>query len=78
MSRSDVPETVRKGTPTQKLVYKTLEHADGPLDQTAIAERSYLPKRSVREALGDLEDTGAIESTVNMKDTRRKLYWLDK
>jgi len=75
---SEAPKPVREGTPTQKLVYKTLEQADGPIDQTAISERSFLPKRTVRKALGHLEDAGAVESETYMQDTRRKLYRLDK
>ncbi|MDF9748388.1 winged helix DNA-binding protein [Natrinema salsiterrestre] len=77
-SDTDTPVAVREGTPTQKLVYKVLDHADDALDQAAIAERSLLPKRSVREALGHLEDAGVVESTTYMPDARKKIYRLDK
>ncbi|WP_395166332.1 ArsR family transcriptional regulator [Natrinema pallidum] len=78
MTESKVPAAVRDGTPAQKLVYKVLEHADEPLDQDAIADRSLLPKRTVREMLSDLEDAGAVTSVTYMPDTRKKLYCLDK
>ncbi|QCC57346.1 MarR family transcriptional regulator [Natrinema thermotolerans] len=78
MTEINVPTAVREGTPAQKLVFKVLEHADEPLDQDAIADRSLLPKRTVRETLSDLEDAGAVTSVTYMPDTRRKLYQIDK
>ncbi|WP_126665255.1 MarR family transcriptional regulator [Haloterrigena salifodinae] len=65
-------------TPAQKLVYKTLEYADEPLSQTEIAEESYLPQRTVRGALAELEDEGLVTKKTYLPDTRRLLYSLDK
>jgi DNA-binding MarR family transcriptional regulator len=59
--------------PSAKLVYKTLEY-EGPLTQSQIAEESLLPQRTVRHALGKLEDAGAVEASVCLMDARKSSY----
>ncbi|MFB6094635.1 MAG: MarR family transcriptional regulator [Halanaeroarchaeum sp.] len=59
--------------PSAKLVYKVLEY-NGTLSQSAIADRSLLPARTVRYALGRLEDRGVVESRPSFEDARKRLY----
>ncbi|MDQ2052942.1 helix-turn-helix domain-containing protein [Natronolimnohabitans sp. A-GB9] len=79
MSNADLTlEAVEDLTPSAKLVYKVLEHADDPLDQAEIADRTMLPRRTVRGALADLEDVGAVSSKTCLLDARKNIYSLDK
>jgi DNA-binding MarR family transcriptional regulator len=59
--------------PSAKLVYKTLEY-EGPLTQSELAEESLLPQRTVRHALGKLEDADVVEESVYLMDARKSNY----
>ena len=59
--------------PSAKLVYKTLEY-EGPLTQSELAEESLLPQRTVRHALGKLEDAEVVEESVYLMDARKSNY----
>jgi len=59
--------------PSAKLVYKVLEY-DGPLTQERIADESRLCPRTVRYALGKLEDGGLVTSRVCLEDARQSKY----
>ena len=61
--------------PSPKFVAKVLEY-EGELDQSEIAEKTDLPQRTVRYALGRLEEHDLVESEVVMGDARRKRYRL--
>lgn len=61
--------------PSAKLVAKVLEY-NGTLTQTELAERTQLPARTVRYALGRLEDHDAVESRFSFSDARKRLYTL--
>ncbi|MFB6162544.1 MAG: winged helix-turn-helix domain-containing protein [Halococcoides sp.] len=61
--------------PSAKLVAKVLEYND-TLTQSQIAERSKLPGRTVRYALGRLEDADVVESRPSFRDARKRVYSL--
>lgn len=61
--------------PSAKLVAKVLEY-NGTLTQTQLADRTLLPARTVRYALGRLEERDAVESRFSFSDARKRLYTL--
>ncbi|GEM_PF-44670 len=63
--------------PSSKLVYKVLEY-EGSLTQEEIAIESRLCARTVRYALGKLDDRELVESRVCLEDARQSKYWVDK
>ncbi|MDF9745951.1 MarR family transcriptional regulator [Natrinema salsiterrestre] len=65
-SVSDVP-------PSAKLVYKVLEY-EAQLTQEGIAAESRLCPRTVRYALGKLEDRGLVTSRACLEDARQSKY----
>jgi DNA-binding MarR family transcriptional regulator len=56
-------------------VLKTLEY-EGELTQAQLIERTRLSSRTVRYALGQLEETGLITSQVSFMDARQRIYSL--
>jgi len=68
-------EALRDLPPSAKLVAKVLEY-NGTLSQTAIAEETLLPTRTVRYALGRLEEHDVVESRYSFSDARKRLYTL--
>ena len=86
MSTSDVPviteqrpesieEALKELPPSAKLVAKVLEYNDA-LTQSELAEETLLPPRTVRYALGRLEDADVIESRFSFTDARKRIYAL--
>lgn len=61
--------------PSAKLVVVVLEH-EGQLTQQQLVAETLLSSRTVRYALTELEEIGAIETTINFADARQKLYSL--
>lgn len=61
--------------PSAKLVYKVLEN-DGKLTQKALAERTALPQRTVRYALGRLKEKNLLVEHFYFVDARQSLYSL--
>jgi len=61
--------------PSAKLVYKVLE-VEGRMTQHEIATTSLLPVRTVRHALGRLEEAGIVDEGVYFRDARKSLYSL--
>ena len=59
--------------PSSKLVYKVLEY-EGSMTQDAIAAESRLCARTVRYALGKLEEEGLVTSRVHLEDARQSKY----
>ncbi|WP_245742053.1 MarR family transcriptional regulator [Natrinema salaciae] len=59
--------------PSAKLVYKVLEY-EAPLTQEGIATESRLCPRTVRYALGKLEDHGLVTSRACLEDARQSKY----
>ncbi|MGM0397454.1 MAG: MarR family transcriptional regulator [Halobacteriota archaeon] len=68
-------EELRELPPSAKLVAKVLEY-NGTLTQSAIAERTLLPARTVRYAIGRLEEHGVVTSRHSFSDARKRLYQL--
>lgn len=66
---------VRDLPPSAKFIYDVLDR-EGELTQQEIAEETYLPERTVREALSRLEDADAVESRRNLADARQNIYSL--
>ena len=60
-------------SPSAKLVYTVLEH-EGELTQGEIARESRLCSRTVRYAVGVLEEHGLVSSRVSLEDARRSIY----
>ncbi|PSP81675.1 ArsR family transcriptional regulator [Halobacteriales archaeon QS_4_69_225] len=69
----DTESAVADLPPSAKLVYKTLEY-EGSLTQSQLAEESLLPQRTVRHALGKLQDAGAVEESAYLMDARKSMY----
>ncbi|MDQ2052720.1 winged helix-turn-helix transcriptional regulator [Natronolimnohabitans sp. A-GB9] len=59
--------------PSSKLVYKVLEY-EGSMTQEEIADESRLCARTVRYALGKLEDEELVTSRVYLEDARQSKY----
>lgn len=68
-------DTLRSLPPSAKLVAKTLEY-EGDLTQGRLADRTMLPSRTVRYALGELEDNGLVDSRIHIQDARQRVYSL--
>ncbi|WP_049925555.1 MarR family transcriptional regulator [Halopiger goleimassiliensis] len=62
-------------SPSAKLVYKVLEY-EGAMTQAEIAAESRLCSRTVRYALGKLEEQDLVASRVCLEDARRSKYWI--
>jgi transcription initiation factor IIE alpha subunit len=62
--------------PSAKLVFKVLEYS-GSHTQKEIVERSRLSARTVRSALENLTEIGAVTEEVYIPDARQRLYRLD-
>jgi DNA-binding MarR family transcriptional regulator len=61
--------------PSAKLVYKVLE-SDGRLTQKDLAERTALPPRTVRYAIGRLKEKNLLVERFSFVDARQSLYSL--
>ena len=59
--------------PSAKLVYKVLEY-EAPLTQAELAAESRLCPRTVRYALGRLEEQGVVTSHACLADARQSKY----
>ncbi|ADB63742.1 hypothetical protein Htur_5111 (plasmid) [Haloterrigena turkmenica DSM 5511] len=77
-SEADSPdpnESLTELPPSSKLVYKVIEY-EGSMTQEEIAAESRLCARTVRYALGKLEDAGLVTSRVHLEDARQSKYQL--
>ena len=72
---SDRWDPVRDLPPSAKLVAKVLDYND-TLTQSAIAEETLLPPRTVRYALTRLEEEGVVEGRFSFSDARKRIYSL--
>jgi DNA-binding MarR family transcriptional regulator len=68
-------EAVQDLPPSAKLVAKMLDY-NGALTQSQLAEETLLPARTVRYALGRLEDNDVVESRFSFNDARKRVYTL--
>ncbi|WP_254533757.1 helix-turn-helix transcriptional regulator [Natrinema gelatinilyticum] len=60
-------------SPSAKLVFKVLEE-NGTMTQSQIADESFLSKRTVRYALGNLRDADILHERASFRDARKTLY----
>ncbi|SHG91568.1 helix-turn-helix transcriptional regulator [Halobaculum gomorrense] len=61
--------------PSAKLVHFVLDR-DGDLTQTGLVEETALSARTVRTALGRLEDAGLVTESICLRDARKRVYSL--
>ena len=59
--------------PSAKLVYKVLE-TEGALTQSRLVEETLLARRTVRNAVTQLETADLVDVRVSVLDARKKLY----
>lgn len=74
--RDEAGDVLADLPPSAKLVYKVLEY-EAPLTQEGIAAESRLCPRTVRYALGKLEDRGLVTSRACLEDARQSKYRID-
>ena len=72
-SDADSERSLTDLPPSSKLVYKVLEY-EGSMTQEEIADESRLCARTVRYALGKLEDAELVASRVYLEDARQSKY----
>ncbi|MXR42444.1 MarR family transcriptional regulator [Halobaculum sp. WSA2] len=72
---SDRREAVADLPPSAKLVFVVLENHER-LTQSALAEETLLPQRTVRYALDELRDAGVLREELNIMDARQRFYSL--
>lgn len=70
-------DSIAELSPSAKLVYKILEYNGERLTQQQLADRSYLPQRTVRDAVSQLREAQVINETTDLADPRRKVYFLE-
>ena len=70
---NDPESVVTELPPSAKLVYKTLVY-EGSLTQSQLADESLLPQRTVRHALGKLQDAGVVKESACLMDARKSMY----
>jgi DNA-binding MarR family transcriptional regulator len=68
-------ESLRELPPSAKLVLKVLEYND-ELTQRQLADETRLSARTVRHALGRLDEADAVEERTSFTDARKRLYSL--
>lgn len=68
-------ETVAALPASAKLVARVLEH-EGQLSGTELAAETRLPPRTVRYAVGRLEEAGVVSEGFSLRDAREKRYRL--
>lgn len=74
---SDDEEAVlAESPPSAKLVALALL-ADGAMTQSELADETLLPRRTVREAVGRLEEDGLVTARPSVMDARTVIYSLD-
>lgn len=74
MSLRDAPPSVRDEVPpSAKLVWKVLED-EGELAQQDLVDETQLPARTVRRAVEQLEEVGAVERRFSTTDARYIVY----
>ncbi|MFB6205371.1 MAG: hypothetical protein ABEJ05_02430 [Haloglomus sp.] len=74
---SSLPDATRAALcdlpPSAKLVYLVLQEQGESTQQQLVAE-TLLSARTIRHALGDLENAGVVDSRHSFVDARQKLY----
>lgn len=68
-------ETVADLPASAKLVARVLEH-EGPLTGAELTAETRLPRRTVRYAVGRLEEADAVSVGFSLTDARERVYRL--
>lgn len=76
ISARSAPTELIDLSPSAKLVAKTLEY-EGESTQSALAESTLLPSRTVRYALDQLEEAEVVSSRISFVDARKRIYSLE-
>lgn len=76
LSTRSAPADLLDLSPSAKLVAKTLEY-EGESTQSALAESTLLPSRTVRYALDQLEEAELVRSRISLVDARQRIYSLE-
>ncbi len=64
---------LKDAPPSAKFVYKLLEY-EGPLTQQEIVGESQLSSRTIRNALGHLQEKGIVAKVPSLRDARQDVY----
>ncbi|WP_231189618.1 helix-turn-helix domain-containing protein [Haladaptatus sp. DYF46] len=75
MSCPSALEKLSDLTPSAKLVAKVLQH-NGLLTQPELAEETFLPQRTIRSALTQLQEQDLVDSRPSVIDARQQCYRL--
>lgn len=62
--------------PSSKLVAKVLDHK-GECTQSELANETWLPRRTLRFAVNQLEENGFVNSRISLRDARKSVYTLE-
>ena len=76
LSAQSAPDALADLSPSAKLVAKTLDY-EGVSTQSALAESTLLPPRTVRYALDQLEEAEVVSSRISFADARKRIYSLE-
>jgi len=76
ISAQTAPPKLLDLSPSAKLVAKSLEY-EGESTQSALAESTLLPPRTVRYALDQLEEAEVVSSQISFADARKRIYSLE-
>jgi len=74
-SSIELRDSIQDLPPSAKLVALVLEH-NGTLSQQELAAESFLPERTVRLGLEELQQVDVVESRTSLRDARKRLYSL--
>lgn len=69
-----LPEEAEDMTPSQKLVLAVIESTKNGATQKEIMEATYMPRRTIRHAIGELQQAGHIDAMTNPRDARQSIY----
>jgi DNA-binding transcriptional ArsR family regulator len=73
--RSVMVVSIESLPPAPTCLFKTLEH-EGPLSGRQLIERSYLPERTVEDAISRLRESGLVAVEQRPGDAREREYRL--
>lgn len=76
LSSDTAPTALCELPPSPKLIAKVLDY-EGELTQAQLAEKTLLPKRTVRHALTKLEERDLVASRSSVTDARHQIYSLN-
>ncbi len=63
-----------EGGPAAKFIYYLIK-TKGPIEQSELISLSYLPRRTVQNAVEDLKNQGLVIERTSLNDARKKVYY---